>query len=357
MVQINCTPSITTNASSGERSNASAHTELVITLLFLALLAIPIILINCFVVCLVWKKKILRTPANICLASLACSDLLTGICAIPMVIGCTLSAAKYPSSSGARAWCLTMDLVSRLLSISAILHLLVIAVERYVVIVRHVRPDDFLSCKKYVVFVTALWFVPLCASLIQLSWLDWQGVPHLNSISQTEVTYDLVCIFGFACVPLLVIIIAYSRVFRVLRRHTRDIEKQAALFVSNSRRQRHKIKEKRAAIIYASMILFYVIAWFPYFVISLSNDLDKGDIVSKIPGWAYTMFLFIRFASPLANPILYTFFKQDFKNVIRSIRRGEFQAQIEQAPSSPPEENAVQMQTLRQCSTTAVVQK
>lgn len=346
MSHINSTTPSTTNVSSGDSSSTSIDTETVVLLSLLALLAIPIIAINFFVVVLVWKKEILRTPANICLASLACSDLLTGICAIPLVIVCTFFKTEY-------GWCLTMDLINRLLSISAILHLLVIAVERYVVIVRHVRPDDFLCCKKYVVIVLAVWFIPLCASLIQLSWFDWQGsVPHLNGVSEIEIIYDLVCIFGFACVPLLIIVIAYSRVFCVLRRHTKDIQKQASLFLSDSRPQKHKVKEKRATLIYASMIVFYVFAWFPYFLISLSSDLGGGEMVAEIPGWAANIFMFTRFSSPIANPILYTFFKQDFKKVIRAIRRGGFQAQIEQVPPSPLE-NTIQMKTFKKYSATA----
>ena len=344
MTRINSTPPATTNVSAGDDSSSSTKTEMI--LLLLALLAILIIVINCFVIFLVWKKEILRTPANLCLASLACSDLLTGVCAIPLVIVCTLTQS---------VWCFTMDLVNRLLSISAILHLLVIAVERYVVIVLHVRPHDFLSCQKYVVTVSAIWLISSCASLIQLSFLDWQGkVPHLHGVSQTEIIFDLVCIFGFVCVPLFIILTAYSRVFCVLRRHTKDIAKQASLFASNSRQQKLKTKPKRATLIYASMIIFYIIGWFPYFLMSLSSDLGGGTMVTEIPEWAYTTFLFTRFFSPLANPILYTFFKQDFKTVILTMRGRRPQVQLEQIPSCPPlDANAVEMEDLREDSSTA----
>ena len=342
MTQVNFTPS---NISAGNNSSSSElDTDIPVILLFLALLAIPIIVINFFVVFLVWKKESLRTPANICLASLACSDLLTGLTAIPLVITCTLLGTNN------RVWCLAMDFINRLFSVSAILHLLVIAVERYMVIVHLFRPDDLLSRKKYAVIVSAVWLIPLCASLIQLSWLDWEdGVPYLNGVSRTEIIYDLVCIFGFVCLPLLVIIITYSRVFCVLRRHIKVIKTQASLFAS----QKHKLKEKRSTLIYTSMIVFYVIAWFPYFLIALSHDLGGGEMVTKIPEWLYNSFLFTRFSSPLANPILYTFFKQDFQKVIGAVRRGGFEAQVEQVPAISPVLNAIQMRTLRKCSNTA----
>ena len=343
MTRLNSTLPATANVSSGEDSSFFGETEMI--LLLLALLAIPIIVINCFVIVLVWKKEFLRTPANLCLSSLACTDLLTGVGAIPLVIVCTLTQS---------VWCLTMDLVNRLLAISAILHLLVIAVERYLVVVLHVRPDDFLSCKKYVVIVSAIWLISSCASLIQLSFLDWQGkVPHLDGVSQMEIIFDLVCIFGFVCAPLFIILTAYSRVFCVLRRHTRDIAKQASLFVSNSRQQKLKTKQKRATLIYASMIVFYIIGWFPYFLITLSVDLGGGTMVAEIPKWAYTIFLFTRFFSPLANPVLYTFFKQDFKTAILTMTGRRPQVQLEQVPSCPPlDANTLEMEDLRKGSST-----
>lgn len=346
----NCTSAVTSNASFGDNKNASDSPSMIATFL-LVLMAVFIVIINCLVVFLVWKKKVLRSPANICLTSLACLDFLSGSCAIPLVIACTVLEADY----GPR--CLSMDFISRMLSISAILHLLAIAVERYVVIVRHVKPDDFFSLKKYIIVVSAVWLIPSCASLIQLSWVEVKdGVPQSLSVSRTEIIYDIVCIFGFVCVPLLIIIVAYVKVFCVLRRHSKEIEKQAMLFVSYSRQQRHKLKEKRATLIYASMIGFYIIGWFPYFLISLSIDLDGGQMIATIPNWVNHAFLFCRFSSSLVDPILYTFFKQDFKEAICSIRRGSRSASGDTESSRPFNAygNAIQLRCMRHSASTIV---
>ena len=343
-LQRNYTPTAVTNASSGDSRNTPEHPNIA-AIFFLVLMAVSIIIVNCFVVFLVWKKKVLRSPANICLTSLACLDFLSGSCAIPFVIACT---ELEPTDYSVEWLCLCMDLISRMLSISAILHLLVIAVERYVVIVRHVRPNDFLSLKKYVVIVSAVWFIPSCASLIQLSWVDVKGgVPQVLHDSQTWIIYDIVCIFGFVCVPLIMIIVAYAKVFCVLRRHTKEIEKQAMLFVSHSRQQRHKLKEKRATLIYASMIGFYIIGWFPYFLQSLSLDLGGGQMFAAIPRWVDTAFMFCRFSSSLVDPILYTFFKQDFKEAICSIRRNVRSQSSDTETRRSPNGNAVQMRCMR----------
>lgn len=348
MAQRNSAEAVVTNASLEDNESRPGQHDMTVIVSFLVLMSIAIVIINCFVVFLVWKKKILRTPANICLTSLACSDFLSGSCAIPLIIACELVEARH-SWIGPR--CLSMDLINRMLSICAILHLLVIAVERYVVIVRHVKPDDFVSCKKYVGIVSAVWLVPLFTSLIQLTWIDVKnGAPQIRGVSRTEINYGLVCIFGFVCVPLVIIVIAYSKVFSVLRRHTKEIEKHTVLIISASRTQRHKLKEKQATLIYASMIVVYVIGWFPYFLISLSYDLGAGEMFASIPHWADATFMFCRFLSSLVNPVLYTFFKQDFKEVIRSMtRRSEAHEDTLTANSS--HFDAIQLRYLRNSAT------
>lgn len=249
-----------------------------------------------------------------------------------------------------------MEFINRMLSISAILHLLVIALERYVVIVCLVRLDNLLSCKRYVAIVSAVWSIPLCGSLIQLSWLDWEdGKPVLNGVSQAEIIYDLVCFVGFLCLPLLIIAISYSRVFSVLHRHTKDINKQVSLFVSDSKSPKYKLKEKRATIIYTCMIVVYVVAWFPYFLLVLSKDLGGGKMVVKIPLWVEYAFMFTRFSSPLVNPLLYTFFKQDFQRVIGAIRRGGIVVKVKFTSASSPMISTKQLRIsrLRHSSNTA----
>lgn len=348
MAQQNSDQVILTNASFEDNEIITGQRKRIVIFSFLVLMSIFIIIINCFVGFLVWRKRTLRTPANMFLTSLACSDFLSGACAIPLIITCEVLETRH-SWSG--PFCLSMDLINRMLSISSIFHLLVIAVERYVVIVRHVKPDDFVSCKKYSVIVSALWLIPLSASFIQLTWIPLKdGVPQLQGISQSEIIYDIVCIFGFVFFPLMIIVIAYSKVFSVLRRHAKEIDRQTLVFMASSRNQRHKLKEKRATLIYASMIVFYVIGWFPYFLLSLSYDLGVGEEVLNIPYWTDTLFMFCRFLSPLVNPLLYTFFKQDFKAVIFAMRRGST-ANADQLLETSSPSNTIPLRHLRDPAT------
>ena len=338
----NSTPSAT---ATGPSSHENIESELVVIFFMLSVLALCIVLINCLVVFLVWKKETLRTQANVYLASLACSDLLTGSLAIPLVMGCSMSS---PPDKG--HVCLAMDLINRFLSISAILHLLVIAVERYVVIVRYLRSADVINWKRTAVVLVIVWVVPLVTSFIQLSWYHYSLTEERQShLARIEVTYDLVCVFGIALLLLLIIIMAFTRIFCVLRRHSQDIAKQTAHLRPNSKTPRQtKMKERRATVIYASMILVYIIGWFSYFLLTLLHDLAPEDSLS-IPAWADTILMFCRFATSLVNPVLYTFFKQDFKQAISSLRR-ELETEADMSASSTLLSSR-QGRTSRKCTT------
>lgn len=139
-----------------EDNEIGQYNKMVVFFLFLGLMLIFIVVINCFVVFLVWKKKVFCILVNIFLISFVCVDFFLGFCVILLIIVCQFLEICYLWSG---FFCLSMDFISRMLLIFFIFYLLVIVVERYVVIVCYVKLDDFVSCKKYVVIVFVLWFI------------------------------------------------------------------------------------------------------------------------------------------------------------------------------------------------------
>ena len=78
-------------------------------------LSLMIIGVNSFVLYLMFTRRSLRTATNVCLASLSCSDLLAGACAIPLVIVCTIQKTD--------SICLAMDLFGRFQGVSTVLQI------------------------------------------------------------------------------------------------------------------------------------------------------------------------------------------------------------------------------------------
>ena len=279
---------------SGEVEKAAIFTAL-------GLLSFLIIFINCFVLYLISTRHFLRTPTNICLASLSCSDLLAGTCAIPLVISCTEQITAY------NAVCLVMDLFNKFQSVSTVLHLLVISLERYITIVSRFRYSSVVKMKNIVIVLCVLWSISLAITLAQLSWVDLSFNLEYSNL-QVEIVYDI-CLCAIVLFSLLAMLFIYCNIFHTLRKQNRSIKRQTPSSEHSKTTRKRREKELRAALILSSMIITFIFGWCGSFLLSLERDLD---IKVAIPSWFDYIFLFSRYLTALVNPLLYTFLKLDF---------------------------------------------
>ncbi|XP_022793889.1 alpha-2Da adrenergic receptor-like [Stylophora pistillata] len=279
---------------------------IITTFVILSTIGLFIIVINGFVVYLVCTRQYLKTVTNFCLASLAISDILTGLYAIPLIIACSIHYNFYI--------CVAMDLGQRFLSISTVLHLLLITLERYFTIVFSVmRTTSVMSRKTCVVTLLVVWLTSLCASLSQISFIpDPKQAPGQ---SQLAIAYDFVCLAVLAVIPLVIMGVAYFHIFYTQRKHCERIKRDVSP-ISSQCTQRNAKKERKALVIYSAMICVFIIGWFNYFFNSLQDDLGNK---TGIPLWADVILLILRFSTGLLNPLLYTFLKQDFRRARKSI--------------------------------------
>lgn len=88
-------------------------------------LAVLVVIINGLVLLLLAKKKHLRSITNLLLCSLASSDLLTGVVAVPMFITCNIIRQSVV--------CLAEEEMSRFISASIVCHLMAVTTDRWVI--------------------------------------------------------------------------------------------------------------------------------------------------------------------------------------------------------------------------------
>lgn len=270
----------------------------------LATLGFLIIAINGLVIYLVMTRVYLNTVTNFCLASLAISDMFSGLCAIPLIITCSTILSLDT--------CMAMDLIQRFLSISTVLHLFLITIERYLTIVQSVMCTTSVMTKKTCLAVLlVVWTLSLFTSLIQLSFIN----PEADKPGESQIIYDFICLGLLAVLPLIIMSVAYVHIFYTLRKHVDRIKREVS-HLSSQCMERNARKERKALVIYGAMICVFVVGWFNYFFNSLQEDLGNR---TGIPFWADVILLFLRFATSLLNPLLYTFLKQDFRRARKSL--------------------------------------
>ena len=111
--------------------------SLIVTFSFMCLL---IVAVNGLVVFLIQKKESLRTLTNMFLASLALSDLMSGLVGIPLLVICLVRDLINV--------CVSSAIFIRFTAISSVCHVLLIACDRYIFIVHGMQ----------YAFATVSWF-------------------------------------------------------------------------------------------------------------------------------------------------------------------------------------------------------
>ncbi|EDO35996.1 predicted protein, partial [Nematostella vectensis] len=264
---------------------------------FLGLIALIILVANSFVIYLFIRTRSLRTITNACLVSLAVSDLLAGLVAIPMII-----LSFVLQSPVIR---IVMDLASRFIAISTVLHLLVVSLERYVMIVFPMKYHALVTPPRVCAVVTIVWVFSLFVDLIQIVW-----IVDSEPVTLADVVYSFSSFFGIVVPALCAMAVAYVHIFIVLRKQIQQIKKL------HSGRRKSTRSEGRAIMIFASMIAAFIFGWLPYFIIGMLQDLQI-NVYAVLPTTVIILTLFLRFLSSLANPLLYTFFKTDFQLALK----------------------------------------
>lgn len=278
-------------------------------------LDITIIAANTLVLFLVYKKRSLRTVTNNFLVSLAVSDLSTGLVAIPSSIACSLRVTLNT--------CIPMDICIRFLAFSSVTHLTVLTLERYLRITKPFAYRSRVTGTSTYRVIYGMWGFSLFASLIQLSWIKNSSINEEDRI-QIEIIYGCVSLALVVVIPLFFITGIYIAIFRFIRRHNARRSEVLAMSTNtpaNNKKAKAK-NEKKLLLVFLAMIVVFILGSFNYFFWSMLFDLyeyhsiritDKSlDMISK-----FTMFF--RYSSSLCNPLLLTFFKQDFNEALMSV--------------------------------------
>ena len=278
----------------------------IILLCFLGILSCFIISANVFVITLVYRTSYLKTITNYCLTCLAVSDLLMGVIVVPMVVTC--------NTVKTRNTCIAMDFSSRFISVSTIMHLLLVAIERYIMIVFPLKYPRLVTKGRIRGGLVGLWGFSLAVTLVQLSWIQFdKNIKKEASIAKIEVIYSFVGICSIVLIPLLLMFLVYGHIFVALKRQVKKIAQQLPHLMKVSKRRQVQLKAVR---VFATMILAFILGRLPYFLSAFLNDMKVGY---RVPVEVDLIFFFLHFLTSLVNPIIYTFFKEDFKKAFCSL--------------------------------------
>lgn len=275
---------------------------------FPIVLAIFIIAVNLTVIILFIRHRTLRTVTNSFLVSLASSDLLAGLCGIPFVLYCS-ATHKFTI-------CAITTLIWRFLSVSTVLHILLVSVDRYIAIVHAMRYHNIVTRRAFFALTTLAWTIAAFVSLIQLTWQIHLSEEAQKTSEKNQKTYDLATFVLFFMIPLLVMAYMYIRIFSTVRYHEKRIWRFHSPtnphFSAKRKAESHSNAQRKTATIFLAMLVIFTACWLPYFILSF-QELNAFEP----PEWVlYVFYYYTRYFTSFANPLLYIFGKRDFKEVL-----------------------------------------
>ncbi|XP_059386283.1 pyroglutamylated RF-amide peptide receptor-like [Carassius carassius] len=278
---------------------------------------------NSLVVCIVLRKRAMRTATNIFICSLAVSDLLITFFCIPFTLLQNISSEWL----GGVLVCKTVPFVQTTAIVTGILTMTCIAVERYQGIVYPLKMKRQYTPKRAYRMLGLVWIaaVMVGSPMLFVQQLEvkydflydhhhvccqerWHSLLH----RQVYTTFIMVALF---LLPLAAMLFLYSRIGIELwiRKRVGD----SSVLSTMNHREINKIsrQKKRAVKMMITIVLLFTVCWAPFHIVHMLfeyNELEKNyDEVTV--NMIIAVVQAIGFSNSFNNPIVYAFMNENFK--------------------------------------------
>lgn len=328
----------------------------------LGLVTLMTALVNGGVIVAICTTKKLHLPANYLICSLAITDFLVALLVMPI----SILYITMKSWSLGQVVCDLWLCVDMTCCTCSILHLCIIALDRYWAITKAIEYARKRSARRAAVMVGVAWVISVFISMPPLFWRRRPSSDSLQHcvIEHDHLGYTLYSTFGAFYIPMFVILILYYRIYSAAKtlyqkrgssRHLSDrsmgsqtsVEHRvshtfcisdlsnsdptlatrklgAAANIScletemNGRDEKNQIctlRERKAARILGLILGAFIFCWLPFFLKELLvglRVLQPSPVLSDVLTW-------LGYINSLINPLLYTSFNDDFKLAFKKL--------------------------------------
>ncbi|XP_028808809.1 5-hydroxytryptamine receptor 1E [Denticeps clupeoides] len=354
-----------TDAPSGATLKVTMVTEKLVIVIFLGLLTLMTAVVNSAVIAAIFTTRKLHLPANYLICSLAVTDFMVAVLVMPLSIIYITMETWSLGQVVCEAW-LSVDMTCCTCSI---LHLCVIALDRYWAITKAIEYARKRTTRRAAIMVTIVWAISIFISVPPLFWRHRPsaGVPNQCFIEHEHVGYTIYSTFGAFYIPMTLILILYYRIYSAAKtlyqkrgssRHlsSRSTDSQNSfnhcrvvhtfcvsdlstsdptmefdrfnvtirmpsfetdMDGSDERNQICTSRERKAARILGLILGAFILCWMPFFLKELLVGLrvvNPSPQVSDFLTW-------LGYVNSLINPLLYTSFNEDFKLAFKKLMR------------------------------------
>uniref|UniRef100_A0A3Q3LDF9 G-protein coupled receptors family 1 profile domain-containing protein n=1 Tax=Labrus bergylta TaxID=56723 RepID=A0A3Q3LDF9_9LABR len=347
------TGDIVSNA--GKVLNLSNICSILISLsAILALVTLATVLSNAFVIATIFLTRKLHTPANFLIGSLAVTDLLVSILVMPISILYTVSKTWSLGQIVCDIW-LSSDIT---FCTASILHLCVIALDRYWAITDALEYSKRRTMRRAAVMVGVVWVISISISMPPLFWRQAKAHEEVTEcmVNTDQISYTLYSTFGAFYVPTVLLIILYGRIYVAARSRifktpssgkrftTAQLIQTSAgsslsgggggggggggtpLFMNSvkvkladsvlERKRLCAARERKATKTLGIILGAFIVCWLPFFVGTLVLAICKECWFDPL---LFDIFTWLGYLNSLINPVIYTAFNDEFKQAFQKL--------------------------------------
>ncbi|KAI4874048.1 hypothetical protein NFI96_000113 [Prochilodus magdalenae] len=332
----------------------------------LAVVTLATMLSNAFVIATIFLTRKLHTPANFLIGSLALTDLLVSILVMPISIVYTVSKTWTLGQIMCDIW-LSSDIT---FCTASILHLCVIALDRYWAITDALEYSKRRTTRRAALMIGVVWVISISISMPPLFWRQAKAHEELTDclVNTDQISYTLYSTFGAFYVPTVLLVILYGRIYVAARSRifktpascgkrftTAQLIQTSAgsslcslnsssnqeghlnlggsgggggspLFMNSvkvkladsvlERKRLCAAREKKATKTLGIILGAFIVCWLPFFVVTLVMAICKDCWFHPI---LFDFFTWLGYLNSLINPVIYTVFNDEFKQAFHKL--------------------------------------
>ncbi|XP_077415115.1 5-hydroxytryptamine receptor 1D [Vanacampus margaritifer] len=325
------------------------------------------VLSNAFVIATIFLTRKLHTPANFLIGSLAVTDLLVSILVMPISIVYTVSKTWSLGQIVCDIW-LSSDIT---FCTASILHLCVIALDRYWAITDALEYSKRRTMRRAGIMVGVVWVISISISMPPLFWRQAKAHEELTEclVNADQISYTLYSTFGAFYVPTVLLVILYGRIYVAARSrifkmptssgkrfttaqlirtsagsslcslnsssnqeghlqegHAHSGTGSSPLFMNSvkvkladsvlERKRLCAARERKATKTLGIILGAFIVCWLPFFVGTLVTAICKECWFHPV---LFDVFTWLGYLNSLINPVIYTVFNDEFKQAFQKL--------------------------------------
>ena len=263
---------------------------------------------NLFVIFVIIKYLKLQDNSNVFVLNLAVADFLTGISS-----GMQVFYVIYPTLNSDLIWCMLRYQIIGAMTISSQVTVFLLSVDRLVAISYASLYDQFSTTKISVLSVLLPWTFSLSVSVPPfIGWNKWND--------DTKCSYSLIFTPGYfwtisclICSMSVISCTAHIRIFQAVRMFYSRVSPSNEMSTDDKRMQR-KIKSAKVMLF---ITILFTICWLPYitFPFAYANGYEKDFNLRQASSWL----VFLGMFNSVINPVIYAWYKSDFRKACRKV--------------------------------------